>query len=87
MLERHILLVFISIAFLSKACYYYYRLRKKDKGILVKHYFHITSICRVGVELFKFRPWFGSLFCFKEKKKDKVAPTFPVVVFFFFVFN
>ena len=58
---------FISIAFLSKACYYFYHLRKKkkDKGISVKHYFHITSICRIGVELFKFRPWFGSsLFCF-----------------------
>lgn len=79
MLEQRILLAFISIAFLSKACYYYH-LRKKDKGISVKHYFHITSICRIGVELFKFRPWFGSLFCFYGKK-DKVTPTFPVFVF------
>lgn len=86
MLEQHILLVFISIAFLSKACYYFYHLRKKDKGISVEHYFHITSICRVGVELFKFRPWFGSLFCFKEKRKS--SPYFSCfVVFFFFVFN
>lgn len=33
MLEQHILLAFISIAFLSKACYYFYHLRRKDKGI------------------------------------------------------
>lgn len=41
------------MAFLSKACYYFYPLRKKDKGISAKHYFHMTSTCRVGVELFK----------------------------------
>lgn len=62
MLEQHILLAFIAMAFLGKACYYFYHLRQKVKGISVKHYFHITSICRVGVELFKFRPSFGSLF-------------------------
>ena len=57
--------------------------KKKDKGISVKHYFHITSICRIDVELFKFRPWFGSfLFFFFYGKK--VTPTFPG---FFFVFN
>lgn len=50
------------MAFLGEACYYFYHLRQKVKGISVKHYFHITSICRVGVELFKFRPSFGSLF-------------------------
>lgn len=33
MLEQHILQAFISIAFPSKACYYFYHLRKKDKGI------------------------------------------------------
>lgn len=77
MLEQHILLAFISIAFLSKACYYFYHLRKKTREFSVKHYFHITSICRVGVELFKFRTRFGSL----RGKKDKVTPTFPVFVF------
>lgn len=83
MLEQRILLAFISIAFLSKACYYFDPLRKKDKGILAKHYLHITSTCRVDVELFKFRPWFGSLFLRgkKKKKKDEIAPTFPVCVF------
>lgn len=39
MLEQHILLAFVSVAFLSKACYYYYRRKKKDKGISVKRYF------------------------------------------------
>lgn len=69
MLEQHILQAFISIAFLSKACYYFYHLRKKKKkkGISVKHYFHITSICRIDVELFKFRPWFGSFLFLREK--------------------
>lgn len=51
MLELHILLAFIPIAFLSEACYYFYRLR--DKGISAKHYFHMTSTCRVGIALFK----------------------------------
>lgn len=53
MLEPHILLAFISIAFLSEACYYFYCLREKDKGISARHYFHMTSTCRVGIALFK----------------------------------
>lgn len=67
MLEQHILLAFIHrfpqqgmLLLLSSK-------EKKDKGISAKHYFHITSICRVDVELFKFRPWFG-IFFFKGKK-------------------
>lgn len=56
MLEQHILQAFISIAFPSKACYYFYHLRKKDKGISVRHYFPITSVCRIDIGLFKFRP-------------------------------
>lgn len=53
MLELRILLAFIPIAFLNEACYYFYRLREEDKGISAKHYFHMTSTCRVGVALFK----------------------------------
>lgn len=53
MLELRILLAFIPIAFLNEACYYFYRLREEDKGISAKHYFHMTSTCRVGVVLFK----------------------------------
>lgn len=67
MLEQHILVAFIHrfpqqgmlLLLSSKG-----KKKKKNKGISVKHYFHITSICRISVELFKFRSWFGSLFCF-----------------------
>lgn len=72
MLEQHILVAFIH-RFPQQGMLLLLSSKEKDKGILVKHYFHITSICRIGVELFKFRPWFGS-FVFKGKKK--VNPCF-----------
>lgn len=39
--------------FLSEPCYCFYCLREKDKGISARHYFHMTSTCRVGVALLK----------------------------------
>lgn len=73
------LLAFISIAFLSKACYnFFYHLRKK--GIVVERYFPVTSNRSIGVELFKLRPWFGSL-VFLRSGGDEVIPSF------LFVFN
>lgn len=72
MLELRILLAFIPIAFLNEACYYFYRLREKDKGISAKHYFHMTSTCRVGVALFKLQ-------ClFLGGGAGEVTPAFPV---------
>lgn len=35
--------------------------KEKDKGIVVERYFPVTSNRSIGVELFKLRPWFGSL--------------------------
>lgn len=56
------LLAFIPIAFLGKACYnFFLSSKEKDKGIVVERYFPVTSNRSIGVELFKLRPWFGSL--------------------------
>lgn len=72
MLELRILLAFIPIAFLNEACYYFYRLREKEKGISAKHCFHMTSACRVGVALFKLQ-------ClFLGGGAGEVTPAFPV---------
>lgn len=71
MLELRILLAFIPIAFLNEACYYFYRLREEDKGISAKHYFLMTSTCRVGVALFKLQ-------ClFLGGGAGEVTPAFP----------